>query len=740
MSQFVCSADFESRSDVDLRKHGAGPYFASKRFMPLILCYSINGGRVKEWTCETPYCPEDIRAIIRGKFVISAFNASFERQCFDWLADNWGWPRPDFDCYRCSMATASALGLPRSLERLGDALNLEVKKDKIGASLIKFFCMPRSDGQFNEPADHPEKFAQFISYCRTDVETEMAAAKRMVPLSDDEQQVWLLDQRINARGIRIDRRSAVAAINLVEKAKALLDEEMRQVTRGAVPACTQVAKLTAWCEAQGVKLEGVAKDDILEALDLEDLPADVRRALTIRQEAGKSSTSKLKSFIAHAGADDRVRGSFVYHGASPGRWSNVGVNFANLPRPRAVYDNANLDAAQLFAAFRREDPTLLRTLYGEELGKPLHLVSDAIRGFILAAPGHDLIAVDYSGIQSALSAWFADETWKLQAMREIIADPTLPDLYRRAAAGILNTTTEIITKKHWGRQLGKVGELACTFGGSVAAYVSMAANYGLKKQALHDLYGPVWAAATEDVQEKSIKRYEACCKSRDKKKTDVLSREGWLACYATVTGWRNTNPAHVKLWADLEAAMRDALRNPGVAQHVSKLTYLFARGALWCRLPSGRCICYNAPRLRDQVWAKMWVDLAWTEAEVVDREEAQALELKSLAKIQGPTSPRVTALGVSSTTQKLERYALYGGMAVENTAMGAERDILVAGLRNCERAGYPIVFHTYDEGVAEVPRGFGSVAEMEKLMLDLPSVYATLPLDAHGWRGKRNRK
>jgi DNA polymerase len=159
----------------------------------------------------------------------------------------------------------------------------------------------------------------------------------------------------------------------------------------------------------------------------------VRRALELRQEAAKSSTAKLIAFLRRADADGRVRGTYVYHGAGPGRWTNVGVNFANLPRPRAIFDDADLDPATLFAAFRQEEPALLRTMYGDELGKPLHLVSDAMRGFLIADPGKDFIAVDFSGIQGAIGAWLSDEKWKLQAMREIIADAarSLPARRRR---------------------------------------------------------------------------------------------------------------------------------------------------------------------------------------------------------------------------------------------------------------------------------------------------------------------
>jgi DNA polymerase len=46
------------------------------------------------------------------------------------------------------------------------------------------------------------------------------------------------------------------------------------------------------------------------------------------------------------------------------------------------------------------------------------------------------VQADYSGIEGAVAAWGADEHWKVQALHEIIADPKLPDMYRRTAASI----------------------------------------------------------------------------------------------------------------------------------------------------------------------------------------------------------------------------------------------------------------------------------------------------------------
>src|SRR6185295_6419433 len=163
----------------------------------------------------------------------------FELLAFRWLSKHHGWLAPKK--YRCTAAMASALALPRDLETLGKALNLKAQKDPAGEKLIKLFCQPNRDGSWNEPADHPEEYARFCAYCARDVIAEEEAEGRMVPLSADEQAVYALGQLINDRGLRIDRRSAQAALVLAGKAKLRLDAEMAEVTGGAVRTCGQIA-------------------------------------------------------------------------------------------------------------------------------------------------------------------------------------------------------------------------------------------------------------------------------------------------------------------------------------------------------------------------------------------------------------------------------------------------------------------------------------------------------------------
>ena len=80
----------------------------------------------------------------------------------------------------------------------------------------------------------------------------------------------------------------------------------------------------------------------------------------------------------------------------------------------------------------------------------------------------------------------------------------------------------------------------------------------------------------------------------------------------------------------------------------------------------------------------------------------------------------------------------YAGRFAENVVQVIARDIQMHAIANCERSGYPVVMHTYDEVVAEVPSGFGSVEELEALMAYLPKWAKGWPIKAAGgWRRKR---
>lgn len=729
--------DFETRSPVDLRKCGAFVYWEHPEAVVLLGSYTIDGGPVRRWRMGEPM-PDDLREAVDMGKTISAHNSQFEILCFEWLSRNAGWTMPRYEQFRCTAATAAAMALPRDLKTLGEVLDLDVQKDKDGYRLMRMFSIPDKHGQFKDAADFPAEFEAYHRYCDLDVLTEAEADKRLVPLSEDEQDLWQLSERINRRGVRIDVASARAAIRLADKAAAELNAEMDALTGGAVKKVSEVARLITWCAEQGFDLPSADKNAIDEALGCSDLPPQVRTALELRQEGAKTSVKKIEAMLARASADGRVRGSYMYHGASTGRWTSMGVNFANMPRPRRVFEDAHLNTQTLFRAFRSEDPAVLRALYGDDLGRPLHLISDAVRGFVWAAPGHDLVQADYSGIEGAVIAWLAEEDWKLAAMHEIIRDPKIPDMYRQTAARILSLPLDVVDKKHWARQaVGKVSELALGFQGGVSAFASMAAIYHVDLDAL---YAPVWEKASPEERERAERRHASVLK-RSKEASDRMSREAWLACEIIKRGWREQNSKISASWRDAEAAVRQAVENPGAVTEAIRCKFVSRIGYLWTQLPSGRCLAYAGPRLSSQVWACVRLDDGeWSDPEVMDRDEAERQSERGLCKIEGDTSPKITFLSVDGTTKKWRRSALYGGLIVQNATQAVARDLLVNGMRKAEAAGYPVVSHVYDEIITEVPRGFGDLAEFERLICELPGWAAGLPLTSGGWRGKRYRK
>jgi DNA polymerase bacteriophage-type len=137
----------------------------------------------------------------------------------------------------------------------------------------------------------------------------------------------------------------------------------------------------------------------------------VRRVLELRLGGAQAATKKINALLTRAGADDRIRGAFRYHGAATGRWSGEGFQAQNLKRP--VVDD--LDAA--IAAVRTGSYEHVKSLYP----KPLAIVGDCSRAMICAAPGHTLIGADFSSIESRVLAWVAGENWKLDSYRRFDA-------------------------------------------------------------------------------------------------------------------------------------------------------------------------------------------------------------------------------------------------------------------------------------------------------------------------------
>jgi DNA polymerase bacteriophage-type len=468
---------------------------------------------------------------------------SFERVIWRHiLAIRYGWPEPALEQWHCTGALAAAMVLPRSLGEAARALGLSVQKDLAGHRLMLQMARPRliePDGRIIW-WDVPDKIRRLIAYCQQDVEVERALHQRLRPLSDTEREVFLLDARINERGLAVDLELVEAAEALVAENQAQLDAEMRELTGGVVEAATQTARLLTWLRARGVEAESVDKPAVAELLDT-DLPDDVRRVLEVRAEAARSSTAKLQAFRARTCRDGRLRDNLLYHGAGTGRWSGKGVQLQNLPRPSVLADTE----AAITAIRQREEAWWIDAFHGPPMG----VVSDCLRGMLVASPGKELIAADFAAIEARVLAWLAGQ-------RDLIRlFATGGDAYRHMAAEIYGRSADAIAKGPTERQLGKQAVLGC--------------GYGL-----------------------GAPKFRTTCASAGIQIDEVLAER-------VVQTYRTTNDRIVALWRELEVTALRAVQQPGLIMSAAagRVRFRIRGDFLWLILPSGRPLAYGRPRI-----------------------------------------------------------------------------------------------------------------------------------------------
>ena len=448
--------DYETASAADLKKTGVHKYAEDPSTKVWCMSYAVDSGPVKLWVPGMPCPPEYVACAENSEWVAMAHNASFEQVIARYImAPKHGWPAIPITRYRCSMAMAYAMALPGSLDGAAGSLALADRKDKVGRVNMLKMSQPRrivkpGDGTYTADKNtaladanmgtilddgtvivwwgDAERREKLYAYCLQDSIVERALEKRMMALIPDEQELWALDQMINDRGTYIDLKSIRKARQVVAYEQDRLDQEICAVTQGAAAKCTSVAALTAWIEQQGVDVSaGIAKSDLLDLLEQSDLPPLVREALLLRQEGAKSSLAKLKAMEQGAGPDGRARGTLQYHGASTGRWTGRRIQTTNLPRPELLKQQEIDEVFEILssAASSKACADYLRIAYGP----PLQVLADSVRGFICAAPGHDLIAADLSAIEARGIAWLAGQEDVVQAFRLGDTHLELPDIY-----------------------------------------------------------------------------------------------------------------------------------------------------------------------------------------------------------------------------------------------------------------------------------------------------------------------
>lgn len=526
--------DFETASTANLKVVGNWRYSLDPS--TIVYCAAFEGGTWEPGQ-PPPRFPSDA--------VFLAHNSPFERSIWtNVLHPRFGWPECP-ERWEDSQAHAAAANLPITLEGLGAALGTPVQKDKAGHDLM--LLMSKLTAGEKNVFDTAENRARLLAYCVQDVRTMLAIWQRVPKMIASEAALWRLDQKINHRGVFLDRDFVRQLQRMADKRMRELKIDASEETEGDIWSSASTPAVKKWLTSKGVELpkasrvrvtgeehesESIGRHAVLGML--EGATPEVRAVLENRLEASKAtSLAKLKKVEQLVDPrDGRLRNSLQFCGAHTGRWSSRGLQVHNLPRDKRPEEEV-ARVRELVAAGDLQGLSAL-------VDRPLEALSMSLRGVIAAAPGMELIGADFSAIEARVLAWLAGQ----HDVLSVLADPK-QDVYVYAAKKIGSGD----------RQLGKVLTLACGYGMGPIKFRDTAAGYGLR----------------------------------------LTLKEARTA----VLAWRKSNTAIVDLWQLTEDACREAIASPGRVVNVGAFLKVAAtKTCLMVQLPSGRAIRYWRPTVR----------------------------------------------------------------------------------------------------------------------------------------------
>lgn len=678
--------DLETYSETPIT-HGTHVYAADAEI--LLMAWAWDDGPVQVLDLTLPNTrPDGILAVFKDTAVkVVIHNSHFDRTV---IQHAWGIYIPTARIHD-TMVQALSHGLPASLGMLCEVLGLSTDKakDKDGKRLIQLFCKPLGKNRILRRATretHPLEWERFKAYAASDIEAMREVMRRMpmVNIIPAETALWQLDQTINDRGVEIDMELVDAAINAVGKAQRELSERSVELTDGRVTNTTQGAALRLHIlESYGIDMPDLQMATVEKTLAM-DIDPSLKELLRVRLQASSTSTAKYKVLRKGTSADGRLRGLLQFNGAArTGRWAGRLFQPQNLPRPTLKQEQIDLG----IEALKAECAHLITS-------NTMELISSSIRSCIVAPYGQKLVIADLANIEGRVQAWLANEEWKLKAFRDF-DEGTGPDLYKMAYGKSFGVAPDAVTKDQ--RQVGKVQELALAYEGGVGAFATFAGAYGIN---LEDLAEKVLELADEELVAKADKFLEWAIK--DKRPRYGLSDDAFVACDVLKRAWRIAHPNISGYWGRLKNVVLQALHTRGQTYTTLGLKIKAAKSWLLITLPSGRTLCYPAPKVVED---------------------------------------GITYMGIDQFTRKWTRVHTHGGKLFENLCQAIARDVMAANMPLIEAAGYQIVLTVHDEIIAEAPDSPEyNVDQMAALLATPPSWAPDMPLAAAGFETYRYRK
>ena len=527
----IMSIDIETKSSIDLTKCGVYAYSEDKNFEILLLAYAFDDEEVSVVDLANNHpLPSRVKdAILNPNIIKYAFNANFERVCLSKYLNT----KLDIKSFRCSQAMALRLGLAHGLQNVGEILDLEIKKDKVGKSLIKYF-------NTNKPSDDLVKWEQFKNYCKTDVIVERNIRKKLdkYEITNFEKQLYTLDQKINDRGVFIDTDLIDKAIDLNLYNEKILKDKLKDLTNiDNIKSPAQVKKYLK--DKHDIQLNSLSKENV-EKLIKSTTNQQLKEILILRQSLNKTSIKKYEAMKRTITKDKTIKGLFQYYGANKtGRWSGRLVQVQNLPQTNL----SNIDLPRnILKQYKTEDAHELLEILYDNTG---NILSNLIRTSFVPKQNKKLIISDFSAIEARVLAYIANEKWRINVFN------SHGKIYEASAAKMFKVDIDKITKDSPLRQKGKIAELALGYQGSVNALLSMGADkMGLNSTEMQNL----------------------------------------------VRNFRSSNTNIVNFWKNLDMVSINAIKHKKNIK-LGFVEFIYDPDYLFIKLPSNRSLAYYKPQI-----------------------------------------------------------------------------------------------------------------------------------------------
>lgn len=679
---------------------GAATYAMHPTTEVLSFAYDLLDGKGRQiWLPGMPN-PMDLFQHLAQRRYFEAWNVAFEWWIWNYVCRRrYGWPPLPEDLIMCAMAKSRAHSMPGALGNAASVMRVAAQKDTEGKRLLDKFSVPRNPTKKDVrirvlPAQEPEEFERLVAYNVQDIAAEEDVAVRLPDLPPDELEFWRAHERINRRGVHVDQATVADAITLIEQAFEKYNAELAAITGGAVTAASQLQKLKEWLHGQNVHMDEMDEDAIDTALGKMDPAAPAYRALQIRQRVGSAAVKKLYAFERLVAPTGRIHDAFVFHSAHTGRSASMGLQLQNFVNSGP--DVQLCECGKHYGKVAWHD-TCPHCGTQREFSKTVEWDRAAVDDCIETMRNRSLDYFEYvwGDAFPAISGSLRGMLCAAPGHELIVSDYSAIEAVVLAALAGEEWRLEVF------RTHGKIYEMSASkiTGVPLEEYLEYKKRTGQHHPDRKKIGKVAELASGYGGSVGAWKAFGA-----DEFFTDEEIKE-------KVYAWRDASPMIVNLWNGLERCALGAVRSPGSAHAYRQLSFQMIGNVLYMTLPSGRRLSYHNPLIEQNQWGK----------------DAISFEGWNTNPKMGPTG--------------WIRKQTFGGRLAENATQAVSNDLLRGAIVRLEPARYPIVMHVHDELIAEVPTGFGSIEEMERLMAVLPPWAAGWPVKAAGgWRAIRYGK